>query len=67
MTVLTWPTYEEAKDWAIQEEAQRQQGIYFPEKLKKKHTVAELIDLYAEPLQFFGISTGGKPRSENTL
>jgi hypothetical protein len=31
----TFPTYPEAKDWAIQEEAKRRQGLYFPEKLKK--------------------------------
>lgn len=53
----TWPTYEEAKDWAIQEEAKRRQGIYFPEKLKKKHTVAELIDLYTEALPHLGIKS----------
>jgi len=53
----TWPTYEEAKDWAIQEEAKRRQGIYFPEKLKKKHTVAELIDLYTEALPHLGVKS----------
>ncbi len=53
----TWPTYEEAKDWAIQEEAKRRQGIYFPEKLKQKHTVAELIDLYTEALPLLGVKS----------
>ena len=47
-TYKTFPTYQEAKDWAIQEEANRRQGIYFPDKLKKKHTAAELIDRYVE-------------------
>ena len=28
----TFPTNQEAKDWAIQEEAKRRQGLYFPEK-----------------------------------
>jgi integrase len=31
-TYKTLPTYQEAKDWAIQEEARRRQGIYFPER-----------------------------------
>lgn len=44
----TFPTYEEAKDWVTIQEGNRRQGIYFPEKLKKKHTAAELIDLYIE-------------------
>ena len=37
----TLPTYQEAKDWAIQEEAKRRQGLYFPEKSKQKHTLRE--------------------------
>ncbi len=44
----TLPTYQEAKDWAIQEEAKRRQGLYFPDKLKQKHTLNELIDRYIE-------------------
>lgn len=50
----TFPTFEEAKDWAAIEEGNRRQGIYFPEKLKKKHTVAELIDQYIEALPLLG-------------
>lgn len=50
----TFPTFEEVKDWAAIEEGDRRQGIYFPEKLKKKHTVAELIDLYIEALPLLG-------------
>jgi len=47
-TYKTFPAYEEAKDWAIQEEARRRQGIYFPEQTKKKHTLSNLIDQYIE-------------------
>ena len=46
----TFPTREEAKDWAIQEEAKRRQGLYFPDKLKQKHTLAELIDRYIQDI-----------------
>lgn len=46
----TFPAYEEAKDWAIQEEAKRRQGLYFPDKLKQKHTLAELIDRYTQDI-----------------
>ena len=46
----TWPTHQEAKDWAIQEEAKRRQGLYFPEKFKQKHTLAELIDRYTQDI-----------------
>jgi hypothetical protein len=53
----TFPTFEEAKDWAAIEECNRRQGIYFPEKLKKKHTVAELIDLYTEALPHLGVKS----------
>lgn len=45
-TYKTLPTYQEAKDWAIQEEARRRQGIYFPEKQRQKHTLTELIERY---------------------
>lgn len=44
----TLPAYQEAKDWAIQEEAKRRQGINFPELAKQKHTLSELIDRYCE-------------------
>lgn len=47
-TYKTFPTFQEAKDWSIQEEARRRQGIYFPEQLKKRHTLNELIDRYVE-------------------
>ena len=47
-TYKTFPTHQEAKDWAIQEEAKRRQGIYFPDKLKQKHTLGELIDRYID-------------------
>lgn len=53
----TFPTFEEAKDWAAIEEGNRRQGIYFPEKLKKKHTVAELIDQYLEALPLLGVKS----------
>ncbi|MEN9343255.1 MAG: hypothetical protein RLZZ453_42 [Chlamydiota bacterium] len=46
----TFPTNQEAKDWAIQEEAKRRQGLYFPEKSKQKHTLAELIDRYIQDI-----------------
>jgi len=46
----TWPTYQEAKEWAIQEEAKRRQGLYFPDKFKQKHTLEELIDRYIEQI-----------------
>ena len=46
----TLPTYQEAKDWAIQEEAKRRQGLYFPEKCKQKHTLSELIDRYIQDI-----------------
>ncbi len=42
----TFPTKQEAKDWAKQEETQRRQGAYFPEQTRAKHTLNELIDQY---------------------
>ena len=42
----TFPNSQEAKDWAIQEEARRRQGIYFPDQALRKHTLANLIDRY---------------------
>ncbi|MBN2479722.1 MAG: site-specific integrase [Parachlamydiales bacterium] len=47
-TYKTFPTYQEAKDWAIQEEARRRQGVYFPEQARKKRILSELIDRYIE-------------------
>ncbi len=47
-TYKTFPAYQEAKDWAIEEEARRRQGIYFPEQARKKHALSELIDRYIE-------------------
>ena len=44
----TFPTLQEAKDWALQEEAKRRQGFYFPEQTNKKRTLAELIDRYVD-------------------
>ena len=46
----TFPTNQEARDWAIQEEAKRRQGLYFPDKFKQKHTLEELIDRYIEQI-----------------
>lgn len=46
----TFPTLQEAKDWALQEEAFRRQQIYFPERAKNRHTVAELIDCYLDTI-----------------
>lgn len=42
----TFPTRQEAKDWATQEEARRRQGAYFPSMAVEKHTMVELIDRY---------------------
>lgn len=44
------PTFQEAKDWAAQEEAKRRQGLYFPDKCKQKHTLTELIDRYIQDI-----------------
>jgi len=41
-------TKQEAKDWAAQEEARRQQTNYFPEQVAKKHTLAHAIDQYID-------------------
>lgn len=43
----TWPTRQEAIDWATDEEARRRQGAYFPEQSLHKRTMAELIDRYS--------------------
>ena len=47
-TYKTFPTLQEAKDWSVQEEARRRQGLYFPDQARKKHTLTELIDRYIE-------------------
>ena len=44
----SFPTYQEAKDWAIQEEARRRQGVYFPDTLKKRNTLNDLISSYLD-------------------
>ena len=41
-------TKQEAKDWASNEEARRQQANYFPEQASQKHTLATTIDRYVE-------------------
>jgi len=40
-----FPTKQEAKDWAKQQEAERRLGCYLPNQYRK-HTLAELIDRY---------------------
>ncbi len=47
-TSKTFPTFQEAKDWSVKEEADRRQGVYFPEKARKKHTFGELVERYRE-------------------
>ena len=47
-TYKTFPAFQEAKDWSIQEEARRRQGIYLPEHVRNKHTLSNLIDQYIE-------------------
>ncbi len=42
----TFPTRQEAKDWAQQEEARRRQGTYLSHRHYHKHTLAELIERY---------------------
>lgn len=46
-TYKTFPTRQEAKDWAQQEEARRRRGAYFPEQTSRKHTLEELIVRYS--------------------
>ncbi|HEV7738188.1 MAG TPA: site-specific integrase [Chlamydiales bacterium] len=43
-------TLQEAKDWIKDEQARRRQETYFPDQAKKKHILAELIDLYIEEI-----------------
>jgi integrase len=43
----TFPTLQEAKEWSIQEEARRRQGIYLPYRASERKTLADLIDRYA--------------------
>jgi hypothetical protein len=47
-TCKSFPTLQEAKDWALKEEANRRQQIYFPEQIRKKRTFDELVDRYTE-------------------
>jgi integrase len=42
----TWPTKQEAKEWAQQEEAGRRRGSYFPDKSLQKRSLGELVDRY---------------------
>lgn len=42
----TFPTRQEAKDWAQQEEFQRRQGSYIPSQAQKQHTFNELVNRY---------------------
>lgn len=44
-----FPTKQEAKDWAKQEEAKRRLGLHFPNQ-QKLHTLAELIGRYIETI-----------------
>lgn len=41
----SFPTFQEAKDWGIQEAARRRQAVYNPQK-NRKHTFNELADRY---------------------
>ena len=50
----TFPTMQEAKDWEIKEPARRRIQTCFPEKVEKKHTVADLIKSYTNLLQHLG-------------
>lgn len=42
----TFPTRQEAKDWAQQEEARRRRGAYLPDQESRKRTLCDLIDRY---------------------
>ena len=44
----TLPSFQEAKEWAIQEEAKQRQGIYYPGIIRKQNTLADLIHSYIE-------------------
>lgn len=44
----TFQNYQDAKNWAIQEEARRKQGLYSPTSNRKQNTVGNLIDSYIE-------------------
>lgn len=50
----TFPTMQEAKDWEIDERARRRKTTYFPEQVKKSHTLTDLIDRYLELLPLLG-------------
>jgi hypothetical protein len=45
---ITFPTSQEAKDFAVKEEAQRREEVYFPERLNNKYKLSELIDQYID-------------------
>lgn len=42
----TLPTYQEAKDWGLQEEARRRQGAYNPDQIHRKQIFEALVDRY---------------------
>ena len=44
----TLPSFQEAKEWAVLEEAKRKQGIYSSETSRKQQTLAHLVDSYIE-------------------
>ena len=50
----TFPTLQEAKDWEKDERARRRKETYFPEQVKKSHTLGDLIDRYLELLPLLG-------------
>lgn len=45
-TYKTFPTRQEAKDWANQEEAKRRQGTYLPHRINKPKTLLDLIERF---------------------
>jgi integrase len=44
----TFQNYQDAKHWAIQEEARRKQGLYSSTPTRKQNTLGNLIDSYIE-------------------
>ena len=60
-TYKTFPTQQEAKDWAQQEEARRRRGAYFPEQTSQKKTLSDLLDRYMI------IILPGKPKSSKDI
>ncbi len=57
----TFPTRQEAKDWAQQEEAKRCRGAYLPDQALQKNTLGDLIDRYVL------IVLPGKPKSARDI